>query len=342
MQASNIPAFKFNYIWAIDAAGGDVTYPIPDTPGAAGRASLQDGFPPVTFQPTTAGGIPPFGQDFNGAYQMVTSWEQWWQAGSWILPYDATFSGVVGGFPIGAVVQTSEPGSYWVSAIDNNTADPTANSGNVGNNWYSNSLGLCYAADTGSTPNAVVATLPFTRSTLAYFIGYTFRIQKNAANTGNVTLALNGFAAKAVVHPDTTQLTAGELPGGGYFTVTYDGTFFQLQSIGYLPLVDNGTQSFTSGELGWGTSQTSSASHGLGTTPAFAWWKLVCLIAEQGYSVGDVIENSFSSVSLWVNATTVGLTIGTGGIVAINKSSFGDVNLTPANWRVVLFCRTIL
>ena len=341
MQASDIPAYKFQDIWAIDASGADVTYPIPDAPGAAGRASLQQGFPPINFQPTTAGGIPPFGQDFNGAFQMVTGWEQWLQAGG-AIPYDATFQAAIGGYPAGAILGTGALGSFWYNLTDNNTTDP--DTGGAG--WLDVIIGPLGTRDTASTDtgtaNAGVVVFPQAISSVNSLRGYQISVQKvGSPNTGAYTLSINGFVG-SVLHADGSALTNGELPGGGVFTAVGNGPGFTLQSVGYSVLSNNSNQSFTSGELGWFASQTISASHGLGTTPAFAWWKLVCLVAEQGYNVGDVIENSFSSVTLWVNATTIALTVSTGGIVAVNRSSFADVNLSPANWRVILFCRTII
>src|SRR5262249_55866104 len=37
-------------------------------------ASLTDGFPPLAFVPQSAGGCPPFGQDFNGILKQITQW----------------------------------------------------------------------------------------------------------------------------------------------------------------------------------------------------------------------------------------------------------------------------
>src|SRR6185437_5570188 len=68
-----------------------------------GRAGFDLGFPPLNLTPKTAGGIPPFGQDFNGIFFDVTQAIQFLQAGG-SFPYDGTWATSVGGYPIGALV----------------------------------------------------------------------------------------------------------------------------------------------------------------------------------------------------------------------------------------------
>lgn len=51
------------------------------------------------------------------------------------------------------------------------------------------------------------------------------------ANTGAVTINLNGLGAKSVKHPDGSALTAGWLPANCLIEVRYDGTDFILMSV---------------------------------------------------------------------------------------------------------------
>ena len=62
----------------------------------------------------------------------------------------------------------------------------------------------------------------------AYAAGQTFRFVSAGANTGLVTLNVNGLGAKAVTKRGTTPLAADDIPSGSVVTVTYDGTRFQL------------------------------------------------------------------------------------------------------------------
>jgi hypothetical protein len=89
-------------------------------------ASLTDGFPPLTFTPSSAGGCPPFGQDFNGILKQITQWSQWESAGGPHY-YDGTFSSAIGGYPAGTLLQSAiVPGNFWLSTADNNTTNPDA------------------------------------------------------------------------------------------------------------------------------------------------------------------------------------------------------------------------
>ena len=125
MLASEIP-FKFNIPFAGAAAPGNITYPIPTPIQAGGRASLTQGFGPINFTPVAAGGIPPFGQDENGILYWLSVWLQWIQAGG-PINYDNAFQAEIGGYPLGAFVQSATvPGLFYVSTIDNNLNVPAS------------------------------------------------------------------------------------------------------------------------------------------------------------------------------------------------------------------------
>lgn len=82
-----------------------------------------------------------------------------------------------------------------------------------------------YTTVTGT--NALVATLPVSLTTLVE--SFTVRFKNTTANTGNVTLNVNGTGAKPVLRNGNLQLTSGYLKAGGVYTVVYDGTSFILQ-----------------------------------------------------------------------------------------------------------------
>lgn len=127
MISTSIPA-KMPTLWASGEGGGFIrTVPIPSQIGITnGAASWTDGFPPLNFSPVASGGIPPFGQDVNGVLNAMSSWLQWIQAGG-IIPYDSSFQALIGGYPLGAVVQSASfPGAYWQSTVENNTGSPDA------------------------------------------------------------------------------------------------------------------------------------------------------------------------------------------------------------------------
>ena len=131
MNLADIPS-KFVIPFASSAGAGYIRN-IPQNPtGVAGQASLTEGFPPANFNPVAGGGVPPFGQDFNGILNPVTAWNRW-QATGVIPPYDATWQAAVGGYPKSALVQSLvELGLIYMSLVDGNVTNPD----NGGAGWY--------------------------------------------------------------------------------------------------------------------------------------------------------------------------------------------------------------
>jgi len=121
MQASNAPTKS-----AVPFAnsGTKNTIPVASQIGITpGLASFTDGFPPLTMTPLAAGGVPPYGADFNGILNFLSASTRWGQAGAGYT-YDATFSTAIGGYPKGAMLLKSDQSGYWVSTADNNTSNP--------------------------------------------------------------------------------------------------------------------------------------------------------------------------------------------------------------------------
>lgn len=133
--SSQIPP-KFNIPWGNSAGAAYITYPQPQSSqiGTVNcRASLTDGFPPLTFTSSGAGGCPPFGQDINGILKQITLWNQWNSMGGPVF-YDATLSAAIGGYPKGArLTSTVLTGRVWISTADNNTTNPDDTTGAAAN-----------------------------------------------------------------------------------------------------------------------------------------------------------------------------------------------------------------
>lgn len=144
MTAAQIPT-KFPIPWGNGAGGGFIrSIPVDSQIGIQnGAASLTDGFPPLTFVPVGSGGVPPFGQDFNGILNQISAWSRW-TAASGIAPWDSSFSTAIGGYPKGAVVSGTSVGTVYLNGVDNNTTNP--NSG--GANWQP--LTAAFTGDSGS------------------------------------------------------------------------------------------------------------------------------------------------------------------------------------------------
>ncbi|WP_245641412.1 hypothetical protein [Paraburkholderia bannensis] len=128
MQASQTPTLV---PLAFAANGTKNTIPeasqITVTPGAA---SLNDGFPPLTFTPVAAGGVPPFGADFNGILNLITASIRWAHGGG-RYAYSSAFvaDANVGGYPQGAVLMSADLQGSWLSLNDSNTDNPDTGAG---------------------------------------------------------------------------------------------------------------------------------------------------------------------------------------------------------------------
>lgn len=161
MQIANIPP-KYYVPFAMNDAA---KVAIPITTADATRASLSLGFPPLTGQPPEAGGVPPQLEDFNGAINQIAA-VAWWLMAGGPFPYDSAFasSTYINGYPMGAVVESSDNQGAWLSTMDGNQNNPDT----VGTGWvpayaYGSTVlgGLTGGTVTLSPLQAAKATLAF-------------------------------------------------------------------------------------------------------------------------------------------------------------------------------------
>ena len=117
------------------AAQGDKNT-IPNAATGTNKASLQEGFPPITGQPINQGGIPPERQDFNGAMNLNSQFYFAFQNG-WLPTFSQDVSDAIGGYPQGAVLwyQSSDGLQILQSAIPNNTNNFITSPSVIGTSW---------------------------------------------------------------------------------------------------------------------------------------------------------------------------------------------------------------
>lgn len=134
MQTTDIPP-KFNIPFAQQALTPTYRRPVPQVPSSGfGGASIEQGFPPIDFLPTAAGGFGVPGNDTNGVLYQMCNLLIWLMMGGPVY-FDSDFSAAIGGYPLGAVLSASPAsantsvGDYWISLIDDNTYDPDATDG---------------------------------------------------------------------------------------------------------------------------------------------------------------------------------------------------------------------
>jgi hypothetical protein len=248
MRASQIPT-KFPIPFANNAVSADIN-PIPQASQIGitnGAASLVDGFPPNCFLPIGAGGVPPWGRDFNGLLNQISAWVQFADNAGCSPTFDSTFSGQIGGYPQGAVLMsatgTTDNTVLWLSVVDNNTNNPDTTYGGSGAwlaiGWVAgiqNEL-YTYAQDTGSINALVIAPQPPPAS---YVAGQRWNVKVANTNTGASTINVTGVSgtatallgARNILYGDgLTTLGPGALNSGGITALVYDGTEFQIENV---------------------------------------------------------------------------------------------------------------
>ena len=254
MQSSNIPSkipLPFAY-----AAGGSYknTIPVASQIGITnGRASLTDGFPPLTFTPIGAGGVPPFGSDMNGILNEITAIQQWQEAGGY-FPFDAAFAATIGGYPKGAILQSTSFYGLWVNTIENNSNNPDT----TGTSWTP----LCF---NGSK------TIAMTSSTVtANYLDAAYPILIITGTlTANSTLIVPYYANEWIIQNNTTgayTLTVRTLTGTGA-TVTQGQSTYIYGDGSNVYFADSAKVASFNGRVGTVALNALDVTNALGYTP---------------------------------------------------------------------------
>lgn len=115
MKITNIPG---RIARAFASSGNKADIPIEGAD--ADRASYSAGFPMLNMTPISAGGVAPYGADFNGILHDLSHAIMWQQALG-IRPFDAVLSNG-DGYPAGSFVTHS--GALWKSTVDDNKVAP--------------------------------------------------------------------------------------------------------------------------------------------------------------------------------------------------------------------------
>ena len=187
-----------------------------DSSPSAGRASMNDGFPPETRQPVGSGGIPPNGLDMNGILYYLSLLNRW-QSASGGFVYDSVFANDadVGGYPKGAILLRSDGEGFWLNLADNNVNNPDTG----GANWQPiNNVGITSKTLTGSD-------VTLTNAEAAKDI-----IVLSGTLTANVNLIVPIFVKQWIVANNTTgafTVTVKTVSGtGGLVTQTASRIFY--------------------------------------------------------------------------------------------------------------------
>lgn len=162
-----------------------------------GVATFDKGFPQVTMQPLSAGGIPPSGKDMNGVLYSTTIQQQWQNAGM-TYPFSQSFSDAVSGYPKGAIVPSSVYTGQWLNLNEANGTSPESPTG-ASTGWVPiNNYGVTQITMTSGS--VVMSSLQAAKD----------RIIISGNLTANVNLIFPAWIKSWVVHNNCT----------GNFTIT--------------------------------------------------------------------------------------------------------------------------
>lgn len=214
---SNIPA-KFLVPFA---QNDSARVEIPVTTTSSTRASQSLGFPPLTMQPPETGGVPPNGEDFNGAMNQVAR-VAWWIMQGGGFPYDSAFATAsqIGGYPAGAEIPRADGTGYWLNTTDNNVTNPEATDGSSAG-WvpawvYGNASISVTSSDvtvypvTAAKPTLVLSgTLTANRNLILPTWTYKWEIVNNCA-MGSFTLTAKTASGTGVALQNGAQLVRGD------------------------------------------------------------------------------------------------------------------------------------
>ena len=203
-------------------SGNKATIPVntPTSPDEANYASYEAGFPPITMIPTEANGIPPRGVDFNGILYALSTNIQNWNAGVQ-MKFNSDFCTAIGGYPLGAVLQSNDGKTAYVSAIENNTGDFNSNPELIGTDWilYGGGGGDSIRfADAAGESDIITVTYPSPVTELEDGMIVCFRA--TAANvTSTPSFNPDGLGAVTIVKGANDPLAAGDISGTGFIAV---------------------------------------------------------------------------------------------------------------------------
>lgn len=187
------------------------------TPGAA---SLNDGFPPLTFTPISAGGVPPAGADFNGILNLITQSIRWQHAGGH-YGYNSAFANDtnVGGYPRGALLMRADLSGLWLNQTDNNTTNPDTGGAGWVAALMSGTVGQARNLAMSVTAASATATLTADEIVVGTALGgqkyvlgaFNKTINLGATGAGGMDTGAapaNGFVALYAIYNPTTGASA--------------------------------------------------------------------------------------------------------------------------------------
>lgn len=163
----------------------------------------------------------------------------------------------------------------------------------------------------------------------------------NFSDIGNAATARSNLGAAPLASPAFTGTPTVPTAAAGTNTTQAASTAFVRNEIA--------NHWYASAQQSIVSAGLVTLSHGLGAMPKIVNLELVCLVAENGYSVGDVVEQAWATpnqgssptgqgASVTKTSTTIEIRYGAFTTVfpGLNKSTGALANFTNANWALVV------
>ena len=275
---------------------------IPDNATGSNYASIAEGFPEMTMKAPKDGGLPPWGQDFNGMFYLMSSQTCFLQNGG-IITFDQDVSNKIGGYPQGAILDYMTPENSYVkvkSLIDNNTYNFVTTPSYIdGEHWEEITISATtsWGNITGTLSN---------QTDLTDYVN-----QSKALETGSVSSDADVYADIQKYAHSTFDLSKFEVVGTP--TITDNGIASGFSSTSYIELPEQITtdlQNANNWEIEFpvtfadGTISTRQEIFGgsIGSSP----YSLIIRLWDGGHILvnvnGDTLANNFQLSSINVVA----------------------------------------
>lgn len=195
---SNNPEILTYVPFAIN--GQKNTVPVDHVSGTDDRlASQRGGWPAICLIPKSAGGQPPDGMDLNGYLYQLSLDTVHRQSGK-VMQFDAEYASNIGGYSKGALLQSTDLSTFWISTADKNLTDPDSSSAS---NWKQ----FAYTPIATSTTQGTVK--------LADTLNSTAKDTALTANQGSVLNTQIGNLASSV----GAMFATSSMQKNGYFEI---------------------------------------------------------------------------------------------------------------------------
>jgi hypothetical protein len=146
---------------------------------------------------------------------------QQWQSGGGLFIYDSAWSTANSGYPKGAILQSSDGATMWLSTADNNTTDPD---GATPAGWVSLAAYGITAVTGLTNANVTLSSTQYGKNIITFAGTLTGNVQIIFPTSKREWLVINNTAGQFTLTCKTAAGTGTAITQGGYSRIYGDGT----------------------------------------------------------------------------------------------------------------------